>query len=143
MRLSVSVADRMECGTDFVTTRFSRATFPADCLNAAQKAVVLSVLRAQSTVTLSTTLHNKLTSSARMRSLQLLIACRACSRPRIIIYNVFPFTTTKREKCILQARNSELHPAPPYRARPHRGVGPISPEPRLLQASILHLSRRA
>ena len=122
---------------------FSTASFPAGCLYAAQKAVALSVLRAQSTVTLSTTLHNELTSSTRMRSLQLLIACRACSRPRIIIYNVFPFTATKREIYILQARNSELHPAPPYRARPHRGVSPISPEPRLLQTFILHLSRLA
>ena len=49
---------------------FSTASFRAGRLNTPQKAVALSVLRTQSTVTLSTTLHNKLTSQR---------ACAACN----------------------------------------------------------------
>ena len=87
--------------------------------------------RAQSTVTLSTTLHNKLTSSTRMRSLQLLIACRARSRPRIIIYNVLPFTANKkRKKDVYYGRGIRGSTPRPHIARaPTGGWARLAPNP--------------
>lgn len=77
----------------------------------------------------------------RLRRLQLVIACRIADEGSTLSYVMSSLSPQqnilrKREN-ILEARNLEPRPAPPYSARPPQGVRPISPEPRYLRHPYL------